>query len=122
MVEIWDLLDDVGAAFRGLEAKTAAVRRQHPRDIVTGVLVLRGTHRNRTLVAGFRGLFRARLGGSSAMALRSLTDSTCPLPHADVLLWTDVAGTCVIASRLGAAAARDGVPSSGAVQRTTLRT
>jgi transcriptional regulator with XRE-family HTH domain len=51
VVEIWDLLLDGGEAMRGLEAKVLATRKQLGPDWhVQGLLVVRGTQRNRRLV------------------------------------------------------------------------
>lgn len=102
VVEVWDLLDDVGAAVRGLGDKVAAVRRAHPGAVVAGVFVLRRTRRNRQLVGSFGGLFRSRFAGSGSRVIGSLMrpDRPLPRPPADALLWTDVGGTRLIASRL----------------------
>jgi transcriptional regulator with XRE-family HTH domain len=90
VVEIWDWLDDVGAAFRALDAKVTAMRREGD-GVVSGLMVVRGTRRNRQLVSEFRTLFAARFTASSAAWLRALTD-TAPMPVAPGLLWTDVGG------------------------------
>ena len=53
VVEVWDLLLDGGEAMRGLEAKVQALRAQlDPAWRVQGLLLVRGTHRNRKLVRG----------------------------------------------------------------------
>ena len=53
VVEIWDLLLDGGEAMRGLAAKVQALRAQlDPAWRVQGLLLVRGTHRNRSPRAG----------------------------------------------------------------------
>lgn len=85
---------------RGLEGKVAAVRERLGSGWnVQGLLLVRGTHRNRRLVADLRSLFAARYPASSDAWLRSLTDPDAPLPDAGALAWTDVAGTRLIAAR-----------------------
>ena len=62
VVEIWDLLLDGGGAMRGLECKVLDPReRVGPNWNVQGLLVVRGTHRNRELVAGARRPIRGTL-------------------------------------------------------------
>ena len=66
VVEVVDWFDDVGAAWRGLDAKVARVTRDRasvelvggPRTSAAGLLVIRGTRRNRLLVREFAVLFR----------------------------------------------------------------
>jgi transcriptional regulator with XRE-family HTH domain len=108
-VEIWDFFDDVGAAIRGLDGKVAMIARRHAVTEtsaggltwrVGGLLVVRGTRRNRALVREFGAIFRARFPGSPDAWMAALTDPARPLPSAGALLWTDVAGTRLIASRL----------------------
>src|SRR6266508_3701744 len=67
-VEVWDLLTDVGAAMRSLDGKVATLGRRltNPLWAVRGLWVVRGTHRNRALVAEFRSVFAARFPASSA--------------------------------------------------------
>lgn len=102
VTEIWDLMPDVGDAMRGLEAKVDAVRqRLGPGWRVAGLLVVRGTRRNRALVARFAPLFRARYPASSAAWLRCLADPAIPMPEQAGFLWTDVAGDALRAARLG---------------------
>lgn len=111
VVEVWDFFDDVGAALRGLDGKLAAVARRDATVVgtdaataehrVRGLFVVRGTHRNRALVREFSGIFRVRFGGSSGAAIASLGDPSQPFPLQDAFVWTDVAGTRLIAARLG---------------------
>ena len=101
VVEVWDLLTDGGAAMRGLEAKVLATRdRLGPGWRVRGLLVVRGTQRNRSLIGGLAALFAARYPASSHTFLRALREPGTPLPDADGLAWTDVRGARLLASRL----------------------
>jgi hypothetical protein len=101
VVEVWDLLLDGGAAIRGLEAKVRATRdRLGAGWTVQGVLVVRGTRRNRGLVLELRALFAARYPAPSTAWLAAFNDPATPMPDADGLAWTDVKGTRLIAARL----------------------
>jgi transcriptional regulator with XRE-family HTH domain len=93
VVELEDLVTDGGAVFRNLSDKVAVIRRDAGSDTeVRGVLVLRATARNRSTLARFPGLFRARFPGSSAEWMRALTDPAAPLPIGDGLLWSSSRG------------------------------
>ncbi len=101
VVEIWDLILDGGAAMRGLEAKVAATRgRLGSEWWIEGLLVVRGTHRNRRLVRELAGLFAARYPASSRAWLGALTNPGRPMPHAAGFAWTDVGGTRLMPARL----------------------
>jgi transcriptional regulator with XRE-family HTH domain len=96
-VEIWDWLDDVGASFRGLDAKKLLVHERVTREhggawVVSGAFVVRDTSRNRSLVRELQPLFKARFPGSSRAWLQALRDPGAPLPNADALLWSDRSG------------------------------
>ena len=108
VVEIWDYFDDVGAAIRSFERKLADSGHDEPTGdaAVGGLFVVRGTRRNRQLVAEFQSLFAARFPGPSTAWLRALTDPEAPMPGEPALAWTDVAGTRLIAARLTPAAPR----------------
>lgn len=99
VVEVWDLLDDVGGALRGLDAKVATVALAHPDATVRGVFVLRRTTRNRQLLREFAALFATKLPGDGGILLRALGDRNRRLPPSDCLLWTDVAGLRLVAPR-----------------------
>jgi transcriptional regulator with XRE-family HTH domain len=99
VVEIWNLVDDVGAAFRGLDAKVARIRRERGAT-TSALMVIRGTRRNRTLVREFRSLFRAQFPASSASWLAALIAPDKPMPVTLGLVWTDVAGTRMLVARL----------------------
>lgn len=103
VVEVWDLITDAGAAMRGLEAKVRATRAVlGPGWRVQGLLVVRGTQRNRRLVRDLAALFAARFPSSSAAWLEALQDPQRPMPTSDGFVWTDVNGTRLTASRLRA--------------------
>lgn len=99
------LLADGGVAMRGLEAKVLAVRSRLGEEwSVEGLLVVRGTQRNRRLVRDLEALFAARYPASSASWLRALADPGAVMPRASGMAWTDVNGTRLIAARLTRAA------------------
>jgi transcriptional regulator with XRE-family HTH domain len=105
-VEVWDLLTDVGAARRSLDGKVATLgRRLMPVDesialwTVRGLWVVRGTHRNRALLAEFDTLFAARFPARSGDRLRTLTNSSIAIPSQDGLCWTDARATRLISWR-----------------------
>ena len=101
VVEIWDLLLDGGEAMRGLESKVQALRgRLGANWRVQGLLVVRGTHRNRALVRELGPLFAARYPASSAEWLKALSDPTTSMPSASGFAWTDIDGTRLVAARL----------------------
>jgi transcriptional regulator with XRE-family HTH domain len=101
VVEIWDLILDGGAAMRGLEGKVQTLRERlgQPWN-VQGLLLVRGTRRNRDLVRELVPLFAARYPASSEAWLRAFRDPETPLPSAGGLAWTDVKGDTLIPSRL----------------------
>ena len=95
VVEVWDLLLDVGAAFRSFDEKLAAVQARLPGWTISGAWILRGTRRNRGLVAELAPLFAARFPGDGKAWLAALDEPTSALPVAAVLLWTDAASTAL---------------------------
>jgi hypothetical protein len=102
VVEVWDLVLDGGDAMRGLDAKVLATReRLGDGWHVEGLLVVRGTQRNRALVAGLRALFAAKYPAPSRACLRALGDTDATLPTGTGFAWTDVAGTRLLAARPG---------------------
>ncbi len=100
VVEIWNLLADVGDGLRGLRTRVDRLRREYPDWTLSGLLVLRATARNRRLATRLAALFAASVGGPSSGWLRALTDPTVQMPNESGLVWTDVAGTRIFASRL----------------------
>lgn len=101
VVEILDLIVDGGNAMRGLADKVAAVRRAAPDGwTVAGLLVLRRTARNRTIVREFADLLAARFNGSSTDWLAALRDPARRMPEVDGLVWSSVDGRRLVAARL----------------------
>lgn len=100
VVEIWNLLDDVGDGLRGLATKVQRVRSTRAGWSVSGLLVIRRTVRNRHTVGRLAGVFASALPGSSAAWLRAIRRSDTRMPRANGLIWTDVAATRLIAARL----------------------
>jgi transcriptional regulator with XRE-family HTH domain len=108
VVEIWDWFNDVGEAARGLIRKVTAIEREQaareldgaPQWRVSGLIIVRGTRRNRQLLAEFGALFRAVYPASSRAWLAALTRPDAEMPRDPGLLWTDVRGTRFFAARL----------------------
>jgi transcriptional regulator with XRE-family HTH domain len=94
IVEIWDWFDDAGAAFRAFDSKTALTAREGaagelrgaPAWRVNGVLVVRGTRRNRALLREFGQLFRSRFPGSGRAWLAAFGSEHLPMPEEPALL------------------------------------
>jgi transcriptional regulator with XRE-family HTH domain len=100
IVEVVDLLADVGSAIRGLADKVAAVRRSSsPTAHVAGLLVLRATLRNRRTMAELAAVFETRFPASSAEWLRALQRPGAPMPAEDGMLWSSVSGDRLITVR-----------------------
>jgi hypothetical protein len=77
VVELVDLIADAGQDMRGLSDKAAAVRRTRPGYRVAGLLAVRATRRNRTLVTELAPLIDARFpASSSGLARRPSPRST----------------------------------------------
>ena len=89
--EVWDLMLDVGQALRSFDEKVAAVRLKLPGWMVSGAWVVRGTRRNRALVAELAPLFRARFPAAGRAWLGALDSPRVVMPHEPTLLWTEVA-------------------------------
>jgi transcriptional regulator with XRE-family HTH domain len=111
LVEVFDWLDDAGAAFRSWDRRLAVVE---ARAIAlappgtdattlrtTGIWALRATRTNRRLVTEHRAIFRARFPGSGAAWLRALADPTRPMPTEPALVWISVKGDRLYPARLG---------------------
>ena len=89
VVEIVDLITDAGATFRGHADKVNALRREAgPGWTVAGLLVVRGTVRNRDLVRELPSVMRARYPASSVAWLAALRNPDRPMPEADGMAWT----------------------------------
>lgn len=100
IIEVWDWLADVGAAFRSLDEKVAAVQRTRVGWAVAGAWVLRGTRRNRDLVGELAPLFAARFPASGRAWLLALDDRQARVPARPGLLWTDARGTRLWPARM----------------------
>lgn len=88
LVEIWNRVDDLGAAARSSDRKLAAVRRGHPRVVCLWLLV--DTAANRRIVHHYPALFRARFPGSSAAWIQALTTTAAEPPSRPGIAWIDV--------------------------------
>ena len=93
LLEIWNRLDDIGAAARSSDAKVveAAALTLAPGSPlrVASCWVVVDTAANREIVRRYPALLRARFGGSSAGWLRALVDGSAP-PAEPGLIWADV--------------------------------
>ena len=97
--EVWDLLLDVGQSLRSFDEKVAAVRLKLPGWTVSGAWVIRGTRRNRSLLAELAPLFRARFPVAGNAWLRALDSPTRAMPREPGLLWTDTTGAHLSTAR-----------------------
>lgn len=101
VVEVWNWFDDVGASLRGLDAKVTALGPRLAAEWrIEGLFIVRGTRRNRQLVAELRPLFAARFDGSSLAWLNALGSPGTTMPDGHGLLWSD-SRMRLLASRLG---------------------
>ena len=106
VIEIIDLINDVGEAFRGLQDKVASIRREPgtlrteaARPRVAGVLVIRATRRNRTLVAGLSHMFKSRFPEPGRAWIRALASPEVAMPTGDGFVWSTVSGDRLFAGR-----------------------
>lgn len=109
VVEVVDLITDFGDVFRGLEDKVASVRREHaarhdggPPARVAGLLVIRGTTRNRALIASLSLMFASRFPTPGRQWLGALSNLDIKMPVADGFVWSSVQGDRLFAARLDA--------------------
>jgi transcriptional regulator with XRE-family HTH domain len=109
---LWDIrewIDDVGGAVRDFTRRVAGLERfaisrmagDEPLPRTGGVFVLRATSRNRELVHENRPFFAARFPSSALGWLRTLEDPEAPIPSEAALVWVNVEGDRLYASRLG---------------------
>jgi len=75
------------------------VRLKLPGWKVSGAWVIRGTRRNRSLVAELAPLFSARFPATGSAWTRALDSPTGAMPREPALLWTDAAGAHLSAAR-----------------------
>ena len=100
VVEIVDLITDAGAIFRGHADKLNAIRREADAEwAVAGLLVVRGTVRNRSLVRELRGVIEARYPASSIAWIAALRRPEAPMPRMDGIAWTGARNPAVRAAR-----------------------
>lgn len=99
VVEVWNLLLDVGAALRGLDDKVAAVGAEASTDRVAGLWVVRSTSRNRSVLAQLAPMIGSGFPADPRAWLRALRDPGAPMPVDPGLLWTDNGGTRLFAGR-----------------------
>lgn len=92
LAEVWNRLDDVGAAARGMSrkvAEAAALAEAHdPPDRVAWCWLLLDTAANREIVRRYPAVIRAQFPGSSQAWVRALT-STVPPPEHPGMAWID---------------------------------
>jgi hypothetical protein len=106
VVEVWDLLVDIGEAFRGLDRKVEAVRlttSPGASDRVRALMVVQASGRNRALVGELATLIAARFPGRGRDWLAALGEAAIEPPTDDGFLWSSVRGGRLVAPRLGAA-------------------
>jgi transcriptional regulator with XRE-family HTH domain len=89
LVEIWNRLDDLGAAIRSTDRKLADVSRR--RAVVGSCWLLVDTAANREIVRRYPAILRARFPGSSAAWVRTLLLGNDP-PAEPGLAWADTRG------------------------------
>ena len=106
VIEIVDLVTDVGDVLRGLADKVAAIRRERaarsadgPPSLVAGLLVIRATRRNRALVKSLSGMFDSRFPTPGRRWLQALSDPGMPMSAADGFVWSTVSGDRLFAAR-----------------------
>ena len=101
VVEIVDLITDAGATFRGHTDKVNALRREvGPRWTIGGLLVVRATVRNRSVVRQLRDLITARYPGSSIAWLAALRSPDRSMPEADGIAWTGASDPTIRPARI----------------------
>ena len=90
LVEIWNRLDDLGAAFRSSDRKLAEVaRRQIGKDAIGSCWLLVDTAANREIVRRYPAIIRARFGGSSQAWVAALSTAAAA-PIDPGIAWIDI--------------------------------
>ena len=107
IVEVWNRIDDIGAAARTTTRKVAeaeglaaALGGDDGPYRVGACWVVRGTRRNRQLVARYPEAFATRFPGSSRGWVKALIQGA-KMPDQPGLVWSDVAGTRLFDWRRG---------------------
>jgi transcriptional regulator with XRE-family HTH domain len=103
VIEVWNLILDVGAAIRGLDDKIAAVGSDSGAERVAALWVVRSTSRNRSVLAQLAPMIGPRFPADPRAWLRALRDPDAPMPVDPGILWTDNSGTRLFAGRSVAA-------------------
>ncbi len=88
LVEIWNRLDDLGAAVRSTDRKLADVTDATSAP-VRSVWILVDTAANREIVRRYPAILRSRFSGSSSAWVRAVEAGTAP-PRGPGLAWIDV--------------------------------
>jgi transcriptional regulator with XRE-family HTH domain len=101
LVEIWNRLDDLGAAIRSSDRKLATTVQRTPARDVRRLWLLVDTAANRAIVRRFPAVIRARFPGSSAGWIRAVAGSATAPPEAG-LAWIDVGSARLRGLRLAA--------------------
>jgi transcriptional regulator with XRE-family HTH domain len=99
LIEIWNRLDDLGAAARSSDRKLADVARAGTATVASCWLLV-DTVANRALVRRYPALFRARFGGSTAHWIRAITTGA-PCPTQPGIAWLDLRSARLRELRLG---------------------
>jgi len=94
LVEIWNRLDDLGAAVRSSDRKLAAASAG-----ARSIWILVDTAANRKIVRRFPTVLRSRFGGSSVGWLRAIASGETP-PVLTGLVWADVRGETLRSLRM----------------------
>jgi len=96
LIEIWNRLDDVGAARRATNRKADELRglevAWHEPAAIRVCWVVRATAANRALVARYPNVFETAFPGSSRDWTRALTAGVTP-PEKPGLVWSDLGAT-----------------------------
>lgn len=113
LIEIWNRLDDLGAAARGMlrkmaEANDLAASRE-PSHRVAACWLLVDSAANRELVRKYPAVIRALFDGSSQAWVRALTIGTMP-PDRPGVAWIDLRQGRLIELRLPSHVTRGGAP------------
>ena len=101
LVEIWNRLDDLGAAARSTDRKLAIIAAAHPDRSVRSLWLLVDTAANRAIARRFPAILRSRFPGSSTAWVGAITTGAQP-PPGPGLCWIDVRAERFRALRLQA--------------------
>jgi transcriptional regulator with XRE-family HTH domain len=89
LVEIWNRLDDLGAAVRSTDRKVADLAADTSSTPVVSCWVLVDSAANREIGRRYPAILRTRFAGSSAAWVNALSTGQ-PIPREPGLLWADV--------------------------------